>query len=142
MPRTSSTYGGDGGLSTTIEREPIDIGQRPNFFGDLEKFRRIYKQPQRGGAGPAPVTNPFGKNNAVMAPPRMSSGMQARALSAPRRELPQEHEVYTAAEGPLAFGAITHAKPKRVAKGTPGSVFSGYSDQPYEVRLDPFGGLA
>jgi hypothetical protein len=41
MSRNTSSYGGDGTLTTTMDREPIDIGRRPEFWGDFLKTRQF-----------------------------------------------------------------------------------------------------
>lgn len=44
-PFVRSTYGDDGRLSTTMSREGVDIGPVPDFWADLDKFRRVSQPP-------------------------------------------------------------------------------------------------
>jgi hypothetical protein len=51
MPNTTSTYGADRGITTVMQREPVDIGPVPDFWATLDEVQR--KMPvQKQAVGP------------------------------------------------------------------------------------------
>lgn len=51
MPSATTMYGNGGGtIHSILEREPMDLGATPDFYGDLDRMRRMFVRP----AAPAP----------------------------------------------------------------------------------------
>lgn len=43
MPKVTNSYGPDGTLNTTMDREGMDIGPAPDYWADLENIRKRLK---------------------------------------------------------------------------------------------------
>lgn len=129
MPSANTSFGPGGIAQSVLEREPVAMPRPGDFFGDLEKFRRVFsgaRQPVRRSAAADPLTPKFGKNLVPLptTEPR-SGGGQARSLRSSR--------VAAQDLAPIAFkmrgGPNTVAGYTEVAFGSPGSVFAGYRDR-------------
>lgn len=47
MPMVKSQYGPKGTLTTSMQREAVDLGPTPDFWGDLDRMRRKIKPRER-----------------------------------------------------------------------------------------------
>lgn len=65
MPNINTAFGPGGVANTTLDREGVDIGARPDFWGDLDKMSRVFR-PAR--------TTPMAQGMALAMAPRGSSG--------------------------------------------------------------------
>lgn len=55
MPRVQNTYSPDGTLNTSMDRTGVDIGQMPNFWGDLaDMYRNMRPVPSGIGGSRVP----------------------------------------------------------------------------------------
>jgi hypothetical protein len=111
VPSVSSSFGSDGTLRSTLTREGLDIGPKPDFFADLEKLRKLLP-------GPAPT-----------AP---TPGAQAQVLRAPAPRQVGTERASNAYRGP----DYTNATPRSFARPSmsPQGVM-GYYLNPLDVPM-------
>ncbi len=53
MPRVDTTFGGGGNVNSVLDREGLDIGAAPDFWGDLNKMSQIMRPARSTMTSPA-----------------------------------------------------------------------------------------